>query len=94
MCKLFNVSVKLEKSSRERKWSVFRYAVVAETAGQAEQMVKDERAISKQKAIDVYATEIEGGLMGRDNYLADNGNPFKREPKSQLVQENPLFAEE
>jgi hypothetical protein len=88
--KLFNVSVKYPKGPRDRSWPVFRYAVLAESVEDAEQRVRAEE-VGHRTVIDIYAREIRDGIFGRDNYRANDGDPFERgkPPPS----ESPLFAE-
>jgi hypothetical protein len=90
MKKLFNVSVKYPKQPRDRSWSVFRYAVLAESVEHAEQRMRAEQ-VGHRQYIDIYAREVTDGIMGRDNYRSKDGEKFSRGEKP--MSESPLFAE-
>lgn len=78
--KLFVGSVKYERARRERKWTVFRYAIVAESREAALAKLKEKTLpLAGQTFLiplhfDVY--EVAGGITTMGNQLADHGGPF------------------
>lgn len=89
MPQMYMVAIKCERHARQRKWPVYRYCVLA--ADEQTALARMQQTFSESgRIVSMRARLVEEGIVMRDIYMADNGDPFGETPPPD---ENPLFAE-